>query len=47
MDVRASGAAAVLGEMGSWAAVRRDDLKMLLPFHKAFVETLSKRLKCF
>ena len=46
MEMRASGATAVLGKVGSWAAIRRDDVKMLLPLHKALVETLNKGLKC-
>ena len=41
MDMRASGATAVLGKVGSWATIRRDDLKMLLPLHKALLETLE------
>ena len=46
MDMRVSEAIAVLGKVGSWAAIRRDNLKVLLPLHKALVETLNKRLKC-
>ena len=41
VDMRASGATAVLGKVGSWATIRRDDLKMLLPLHKALLETLE------